>query len=92
MRKYEYLYIIEPQEEVWEKSIEKIKEHYTQLGVNLIKEDKMGKRSLAYPINKKTDGFYYVTNIEVDDFTSLQAYENELKLDPDILRFIKIRK
>jgi len=92
LRKYEYLYIIEPKEEGWEKSIEKRKGDYTQLGVTLIKEDKMGERRLAYPINKKTDGFYYVTNIEAEDFTSLQAYENELKLDPDILRFIKIRK
>ena len=30
MRRYEYLYIIEPQEEVWKKSIEKIKEHYVR--------------------------------------------------------------
>jgi len=91
LRKYEYLYILEPQEETVKKSIEIIKEHYKAMGVSLLKEDEMGKRRLAYEINKNNDGFYYITQIEIDDFTKLQEYELELKLNPDVIRFMKVR-
>ena len=91
LRKYEYLYIFEPQEEVAKKSVEWVKEHYKNMGLTLIKEDEMGKRRLAYEINKNTDGFYYVTQIEIDDLTKLDDYEKELKLNQDIIRFMRVR-
>ena len=91
MRKYEYLYIIDPQEEVVTKSIDSIKEHYKNMGVVLLKEEEIGKKHLAYAINKKTDGFYYITQIEVDDFTKLQDFEKELKLNSDVIRFMKVK-
>jgi len=91
VNKYEYLYILEPQEESAAKAIERLKDHYSRMGVRLLKEDEMGKRRLAYEINRKTDGYYYVTQIEVDDFSLLEEFERELKHDPDVLRFIKFR-
>ncbi len=91
MRHYEYLYIFEPQEDIAKQSIDFVKKHYDSMGVTLLKEDEMGKRRLAYEIKKQTDGFYYVTQIEIDDFSKLQEYESELKLNPDIIRFMKVR-
>lgn len=91
MRKYEYMYILEPQEETVRRAIDTIKQQYQSMGVGLVKETEMGKRRLAYQINRKTDGFYYVTQIEVDDFTRLQEYETDLKLNPDIIRFMRVR-
>jgi len=91
LRRYEYLYIFEPQEDIAKKSIDFVKKHYDTLGVNILKENEMGKRRLAYEINKQTDGFYYVTQIEIDDFSKLEDYESELKINPDIIRFLKIR-
>lgn len=91
MRRYEYLYIFDPQEDIAKKSVDFVKKQYDSLGVTLLKEDEMGKRRLAYEINKQTDGFYYVTQIEVDDFSKLQEYESELKLNSDIIRFMKVR-
>ena len=91
MRKYEYLYIFEPQEEVAKKSIEWVKQHYKDLGVTLIKEDEIGKARLTYEIKKNTDGFYYVTQIEIDDLSKLEDYEKELKLNQDVIRFMRVR-
>ena len=51
----------------------------------------MGKRRLAYEINKNTDGFYYVTQIEIDDLSKLEDYEKELKLNQDVIRFMRVR-
>lgn len=91
MRKYEYLYIIDPQEDVTKQSIEYIKEQYREMGLTLLKEDEMGKRRLAYEIKKKSDGFYYVTQIEIDDIGKLRDFEKDLRVNPNILRFMKIR-
>ena len=91
LRKYEYLYIIDPQEDVTRQSIEHIKEQYREMGLNLLKEEEMGKRRLAYDIKKKTDGFYYVTQVEIDDIGKLRDFEKDLKVNPNVLRFMKIR-
>lgn len=91
MRTYEYLYIFDPQEENVAKTIEEIKKDYEKIGVRLIKEEEMGKRRLAYEIDKKTDGFYYLTQIEVDDFPKMQEFETDLKLNPLVIRFMKVK-
>ncbi len=91
MRTYEYLYIFDPQEENVAKTIEEIKKDYEKIGVRLIKEEEMGKRRLAYEIDKKTDGFYYLTQIEVDDFTKMQEFEKDLTLNPIVIRFMKVK-
>ncbi|MCK5568268.1 MAG: 30S ribosomal protein S6, partial [Spirochaetes bacterium] len=91
LRTYEYLYIFDPQEENVAKTIEEIKKDYEKLGVRLIKEEEMGKRRLAYEIDKKTDGFYYLTQIEVDDFTKMQEFEKDLTLNPIVIRFMKVK-
>jgi len=90
VKKYEYLYIIDPQEEVVRRAIDSIKEQYQSMGVNLLKETDMGKRRLAYEIDGKTDGFYYVTQIETDDFSRIQDYESDLKLNSEIIRFMRV--
>jgi len=92
LRKYEIIYVINPEEEVTKKTVEDIKNYLKKVDVNIIKEEEMGKRKLAYEIGKKTDGFYYVNNIEIDDYTKLQEFEKELKFNPNILRHMKVRK
>ncbi len=91
MRKYEYLYILDPQEENTQKTIGEVKDLYNKIGVRILKEEEMGKRRLAYEVSKRTDGFYYLTHIEVDDHTKLQEFENDLKLNQNVIRFMKIR-
>ncbi len=91
MRKYEILYILDPQEEAYRRAIEDIKKHYSEIGANLYEEKEMGKRKLAYEINKKSDGFYYVTRIEIEDFKKLEEFERELKHNSDVIRHMKIR-
>ena len=91
MRKYEYLYIFNPQEEKTKKAIEEVNDHYNKMGVRILKEAEMGKRQLAYVINKNTEGFYYMTQIEIDDFTRLQEFETDLKLNKKVIRFMKVR-
>lgn len=91
MRKYEFLYILDPEEKICKEAIAELKEQYEKIGASILKEEEMGKRRLAYEINKKTDGFYYLTHFEIENFTKLQDFEKELKLNPKVIRYIKLR-
>jgi ribosomal protein S6 len=91
LRKYEYLYIFTPQEEEAKKSIGYVKDQYKKMGVTILKEVELGKRRLAYTIGKNTDGFYYTTQIEIDELSKLEDYESELKLNSDVIRFMRVK-
>ncbi|RKX94944.1 MAG: 30S ribosomal protein S6 [Spirochaetes bacterium] len=91
MRKYEILYILDPQEEAYKRAIGDIKNRYEKIGAKLLNENNMGKRRLAYEIKKKTDGYYYVTQIEVEDIKNLEEFEKDLKHNQDVIRHMKIR-
>jgi small subunit ribosomal protein S6 len=91
LKQYEFLYILDPQEEITKKTIEDVREHYKRIGARILKEDELGKRRLTFEIRKKTDGFYYMTQIEIDDVTKLREFEREIKLNPNVIRFMKVR-
>ena len=91
VNKYEILYVLEPQDEIRKETIGWIKEHYESIGARLLKEEEMGKRRLAFEIRKKTDGFYYMTQVEIDDLSPLEDFEKEARINPNVLRFMKLK-
>ena len=91
MNKYEFMYVLEPQDEIRKETIGWIREHYERIGARLLKEEEMGKRKLAFEIRKKTDGFYYMTQIEVDDLPQLEDFEKETRLNQNVLRYMKLK-
>jgi small subunit ribosomal protein S6 len=54
------------------------------------KIDRWGRRKLAYEIDKQRDGFYVLMNAEIDP-QNLPELERNLKLSPDVLRYLLIR-
>lgn len=91
MRKYEILYVLDPQDEIRKETVEWIKKQYESMGARLLKEEEMGKRRLAFDIRRKSDGFYYLTQIEIDDLSPLQDFEKETKLNQNVLRYMKLK-
>lgn len=67
--------------------LEKVKED----GGSIESIDVLGRRKLAYPIEKKTEGIYVVVNYLATSETSLEV-ERRLKLNDEVLRFLTIRK
>jgi len=51
------------------------------------KTDAWGRRRLAYPIQKKTDGFYVFIQAELPADGPLQV-ERELRLSENVIRFM----
>jgi len=54
------------------------------------KIDRWGRRKLAYEIDKQRDGYYVLMNAEIDP-KNLPELERNLKLSPDILRYLLVR-
>ena len=66
MRKYEMLAILDAATENQSEEITKIEEVIKNLGGTVSKSDAWGKRTLAYPIRKKTEGFYVLFSFELE--------------------------
>ena len=67
MRKYEMLVILDAASESDQAGeIAKIDELLKNLGGTVSKIDDWGKKTLAYPIRKKTEGYYVLFNFELE--------------------------
>jgi small subunit ribosomal protein S6 len=88
MRKYEVMYIIRPdiEQEAVQAAVEKF-QGIIQNGGEITKHDVMGKRRLAYEINKMRDGVYVLVN-----FTATPDVVNELerimKISDEVIRYL----
>ena len=89
MRSYELMYIVHPEleETAFNDLVEKVKSWITDSGGEVENVDLWGKRRLAYPIQKLTDGQYVLmkTQLEVSYCSEL---EHNLGLQEPILRFL----
>jgi small subunit ribosomal protein S6 len=59
-------------------------------GANIIHEEKWGLRKLAYPIQKKSTGFYHLIEFEADG-SFINDFETAFKRDERILRFLTVK-
>ncbi|NBD25065.1 30S ribosomal protein S6 [Paenibacillus glycinis] len=88
MRKYEVMYIIRP--EVEQESVQALTEKFQAIignGGEVTKHDVIGKRRLAYEINKIRDGIYVLVH-----FNATPEVVNELdrvmKITDEVIRFL----
>ena len=66
MRHYEMLVLISAELEDPKEEVEKIEDVVRGLGGTIAKTDVWGKKRLAYPIQKKSEGIYVLFNFELD--------------------------
>lgn len=59
-------------------------------GAEVIFEDNWGLRKLAYPIQKKSTGFYYLLEYQADG-EFIKTLELDLKRDERIIRFLTVK-
>ncbi len=69
--------------------ITKVTNYITNLGADIIQINKWGRRRLAYPINKKYNG-YYVHLIYEASPSSIPIFERFLVLEDTILRHLTL--
>jgi small subunit ribosomal protein S6 len=89
MNRYETVFIMTPvlSEEQAAETVTKFKSFLKGKGAKIKHEDNWGLRKLAYPIQKKTTGFYHLIEFEADGEV-VGPFETEFRRDERILRFL----
>ncbi|MDG1380740.1 MAG: 30S ribosomal protein S6 [Flavobacteriales bacterium] len=90
--RYETVFIITPvlSDEQTKEVVTKFKSLLKDKGAAITHEENWGMRKLAYPIQKKSTGFYYLVEFDADPDTIL-PFETEFRRDERIIRFLTTR-
>jgi small subunit ribosomal protein S6 len=89
MRNYELAYIVDPDldEESLKELEEKVASWIEAAGGKTGNVDHWGKRRLAYPINKKPEGYYIFLSLEMPPHAG-PMIERDLRLSEPIMRYM----
>lgn len=91
-RTYEVMYIIDPT--ATNEKVAEINDAVSKLiedqGGTIVKLEDIGRRSLAYPINKKTEGYYVLFEIEGSGQEILEL-ERRMRVNDLVIRYVTVR-
>ncbi len=91
LRKYETLFVIHPDRvEEREGVLEKLTEIIQNDGGEVLKKDEWGLRKLAYPIEKKKQGYYILMEFAAPAETPPKL-EQFFRIDERVIRFIVVK-
>ena len=94
MRTYELVFVVDPR--VSDEEVVTMIQEYRQMisagGSEIVTEENWGRRKLAYPINKLSEGKYVLFGITSQDGkTSLPEVEHRMRQNEKILRYLTVR-
>ena len=90
--RYETVFIATPvlSEAQMKEAVEKFKALITENGGQIVYEENWGLKKLAYPIQKKSTGFYYLIEFEAEG-EFIRKLETEYRRDERIIRFLTFK-
>ena len=91
MRTYEAVCVFRPEEDAFKSGTETVRNELKDLGAEIVREEDMGQRTLAYPINKHEQAHYYLFVVNMEPENADQT-EDRLKVRADMLRFLMVRQ
>lgn len=93
MHQYELIVVIDPEiaEEDVPAAVERVTTAVTTRGGEIEDVQPWGRRKLAYPIRRRVEGNYILTNIRLDPARAHEL-ESSFLISEDILRHLLIRK
>ena len=92
MNNYETVFILTPVLSVdqTKEAVKKFEDLITSMGGSMVHSEDWGLKKLAYPIQKKSTGFYFLLDFKLEG-TLLAKFETELKRDERIMRFLTVK-
>lgn len=91
-RTYEVMYIVDPDTAV--DKVTKLNEAVGKViekeGGTVVRMDDFGKKNLAYAINKKTEGYYVLFEIDGSG-QEIAELERRMRVNDSILRYMTVR-
>lgn len=90
--KYETVFILSPvlSDVQAKEAVEKFTKALTDNGAVIVNNEDWGLRKLAYPINKKTTGYYTLVEFEGEP-TIVKKLETAYRRDENVIRFLTFR-
>ncbi|MFT4662270.1 MAG: small subunit ribosomal protein S6 [Ulvibacter sp.] len=92
VNRYETVFILTPvlSEEQTKDAVKNYKSLLKENKVKVVHEESWGRKKLAYPIQKKTTGFYHVFEYEAEG-TVIDKLELAFRRDEKVMRFLTIK-
>jgi small subunit ribosomal protein S6 len=93
MNNYETVFILTPvlSDAQMKEAVEKIKGILTSADAEIVNEENWGLRKLAYPINKKSTGFYQLIEFKATP-NVVDILETQFRRDERVIRFLTFRQ
>ena len=93
VKRYELIMVLDPNldEERAGSVVERVKRFVGDHGGAWTKEDKWGRRKLAYPIRTFSEGTYYLADVEMDSAPAKEL-EQLLNLSEGVIRYLVVRR
>jgi len=91
LKQYETVFIMTPvlSDEQMKETVSKIQGFLTEKGAEVVFEDHWGLRKLAYPIQKKSTGFYHLIEFKAEP-SLIAEFELTLKREERVIRFLTV--
>ena len=93
MNQYETVFILTPvlSDVQMKEAVEKFKGILTAEGAEIVNEENWGLKKLAYPIQKKSTGFYQLIEFNADP-TVIDKLELNFRRDERVIRFLTFKQ
>lgn len=92
MNQYETIFVMTPvlSDEQLKETVNDYKTLLKEKGAKIVNEDNWGLKKLAYPINKKSTGFYHLFEFEAPG-NAIAELEIAYNRDERLLRFLTVK-
>ena len=93
MNQYETVFILTPvlSDVQMKEAVDKFKDILVAEGAEIVNDENWGMRKLAYPIQKKSTGFYQFLEFNADP-TVVAKLELNFRRDERIIRFLTVKQ
>lgn len=93
MNQYETVFILTPvlSDVQMKEAVDKFRGLLTAAGSEIISEENWGLKKLAYPIEKKTTGFYQLIEFKAEP-SVIEKFELQMRRDERVLRYITVKQ
>ena len=93
MTNYEVMFIVKAtlDDATLSKTTNEIQKILTDSNAKVIEFKDMGRKKLAYPINKEVSGFYYLITAEAGK-EEIREFDRKLRINENILRHLILKK
>ena len=93
MQKYELVFIADPR--LSDEDVVGLTDDYkamlTAAGGSITKQESWGKKRLAYPIQKLTEGYYVLYQVEIESGNPFPEIERRMQQNDKVLRYLTVR-